>query len=268
MLRSGSLPLQWFPVTLRLQLLYLAYRWLLLLYFLPWLMVITIQAGISGVGPKFFIYLTNWGFIVWNTYLFIAVISTTLNFYRTFCVPNNAIENNELSVHSTNKCQSHYCGIRSGTITWKEKIQWVLFTIGTEFAVSISIIFWIFFFEFNVYSLHVHMINGIVAVLDLWITGIPIRLLHLAYVLLFGFVYILFTVLYYTFNGTDVCGNRFIYPILDYGSKGSGALGLLIGCTLGYLTTVHLLFFIQYLARHWITGYIHRRLYAQRPLTN
>ena len=252
--------MQWLA-TRRLQLIYLAYRWLLLLYFLSWLLVLTIQAGISGVGSKFFIYLTNWGFIVWNAYLFAAVASTTLNFYRTFSVSTDvAKHDSELSLHSTN---NEYCNCgRSGNITWKEKIQWALFTISTEFAVSISILFWIYFSEVNLYSLHVHMINGIVAILDLWITGIPIRLLHVAYVLLFGAIYIAFTGLYYIFNGTNICGNHFIYPMLDYGSN-LGAVGLLIGYTLGYLTIVHLFFFIQYLARHWITWYIHRKTKPQ-----
>lgn len=249
-----SFPLQWLT-TWRLQLLYLTYRWVLLLYFLSWLLVVTIQ-GISGVGSKFFIYLTNWGFIVWNAYLFVAVVSTTLNFCRTCCVSTDLVEHNEPSLHCTNS--SCCCGITSGNITWKEKIHWALFTISTEFAVSISILFWIYFSEFNLYSLHVHMINGIVAILDLWITGIPIRLLHVAYVLLFGTIYILFTGLYYIFNGKNICGNRFIYPMLDYGSN-LGAVSLLIGYTLGYLTIVHLIFFFQYLARHWITSYIHRK---------
>ena len=212
------------------------------------------DAETSGIGLKYLIYLSYWGFILWNSYLLVAAVSTTVNFMLQ-------------SHYETDspRASPHHFTNGSG-ITWQEKIHWALFTLGTEFAVGISILFWILFYDpeakdfiFSPISLHMHLINGVFALVELWVTGIPIHLLHVVYIMLFGCTYVAFTVLYYAFNGTDAAGNHYIYPILDYGANPGGATGLVIGCILGYLTAIHLLFYVQYLARQWITDHIYSR---------
>ena len=248
------------------------YRWLLALYFLAWFFYTLVEA--HSIGIKYFIYLTHWGFIIWNLYLTTAAIVVTVNFieqvqfehsiYRRSKRSNLVHNVSEATTDQEGRCWRH--DFTQDMTTWKEKIQWVLFTIGLEFAVGISILFWFFFYDsnraeviFSPSSLHVHFINGVTALTDLWVVGIPVRLLHVLYVLLFGSLYAVFTGLYYVLNGTDPAGNHYIYPMLNYGHDSLLGSSLLIGCTLGFLVFLHILFFCQYLVRSWITFHIHRR---------
>lgn len=238
-----------------MQLFYVLYRWVLMIYFFAWLVVTGVDANTSGFGAKYLIYLTYWAFLVWNLYLIVAAVSTTVQFLQIhfqFCKPNEA-QNDLMDYQKVHLIHA------SGT-SWFNKVHWIFFTLGTELAVGVSILFWLFFYDsekadflFSPIILHVHMINGISALVDLWIVSIPIRLLHVIYPISFGLIYAAFTGFYYAFNGTDISGNHYIYPILDYDSNPGMAARLLIGCILGYLTAIHFLFFLIYIVRNWIT---------------
>ena len=225
-----------------------------MIYFFAWLVATGVDAKTSGFGAKYLIYLTYWAFLIWNLYLIVAVISTTVQFLQIHfwsCKPHEA-PNNLIDTRLISASNGH-----SGT-SWLNKVHWVFFTLGTELAVGVSILFWIFFYDperveflFSPIILHVHMINSISALADLWIVSIPVRLLHVVYPISFGLIYAAFTGLYYAFNGTDASGNHYIYPILDYDSD-PGMAARLIGCILGYLTVIHFLFFLLYMARNWV----------------
>ena len=147
-----------------------------------------------------------------------------------------------------------------------EKIQWLLFTVGTEFAVAITLIYWTLFYQphskqnfFSLDSLHIHLINGILALVDLWMTGVPVRVYHALYSILLALSYVAFTGIYYAAGGTDPTGNSFIYPFLNYKSSPGSAVGLGIMCALLLMTAILFIFFILSLIRNWITSYIQRQ---------
>ncbi len=151
------------------------------------------------------------------------------------------------------------------TVRTVYKIQWVLFLIGGEYAVVITVLYWVLFTDHNcgheqnlysIDSLHLHMINGIFAVVELWISGIPVRLYHALYSIAFGCGYVLFTAVYYAAGGKDPEGNRFIYPFLDYESCPMAAVGLAVSCAVLFVGAVHFIFFLQYIVRKHITGWI------------
>ncbi len=53
-----------------------------MLYFVGWLLYSLVNAAQTpDVQAKFFIYLTNWGFVCFNVYLFMAAISVTVTLY-------------------------------------------------------------------------------------------------------------------------------------------------------------------------------------------
>lgn len=152
----------------------------------------------------------------------------------------------------------------SAKSTWWDGILWAFFTVATESAFAILVLYWIVidglqFEDDNALSLHVHLINGIASLIDLWITGIPLHLLHVVYIVLFGSAYVTFSGIYHAANGTDPDGNPYIYEPLDYGAQPGVAAGYAIGCGFFFLAMVHLLFFVQYLARQWITMHCYGR---------
>ena len=106
-------------------------------------------------------------------------------------------------------------------------------------------------------DLHLHLLNGIVAILDLWVTGFPVHLLHFFYTFVCISSYAVFTGVSYARNSTataDTEQEEHLYPHLDYASSPGLAAGVVIGVTLGLFPLLHLFFVSQYLLRHWITS--------------
>ena len=132
-----------------------------------------------------------------------------------------------------------------------DKLSWFLFLIGGEAAVIIAILFWTTEYNFagatSIMSIHLHLVNAIVALVDLWVSGVPVFLLHFVYIQIFGAVYVVFTGVYASANTTA------IYPVLDYKSNPGLAVGLAVGMVVLGTVVVHMLFLVQYLCRKSVT---------------
>lgn len=106
--------------------------------------------------------------------------------------------------------------------------------------------------------------QAIVSVLELLISGVPIRFYHFYVTQIFGGVYVIFTGIYYAAGGTNVRGTRrYIYPFLDYGGNPGPAVGLVLGVFLVFAPVVHFVFHLVYIARYWIVYLI----YGQRSMS-
>ena len=232
-----------------------------MVYFLVWLVVAGVDAGQSVLGFKCFIYFSYWGFLLWSAYLLYAAVATTVTFLRMPCSYHEPTRLNVNSLDSETKL--------SNGPAWTEKLHWLLFTLGNEAAVSIVILFWVLFHNtqeqellFNPISLHIHLINGIFAIIDLWLVSIPVCLTHAVYIMLFGLAYVVFTGIYYALNGTDPGGHSYIYPMLDYKSNPGAAAGLALGCVFAYLFLIHLVFFALYLIRSHVSRWVQEKCYC------
>lgn len=274
--------MQWFPRNLKWQLLYLLYRWLLALYFLCWFLVIAVNAA-NGIKWRFLIYISNWAFLVWVSYLVISAASLSVNFSSQLLRCNQRTGRASMGIerkgHSVDVCSCSKCQERRHhNLFWScggllEKLQWITFTVGTEFAVAITILYWTLFYQphskqnfFSLDSLHVHLINGVLAVVDLWVAGVAVRVYHAIYPVLFAASYVAFTGVYYAAGGRDPMGNSFIYPFLNYKSSPGSAAGLGIICALILTTAIHFVFFLQFSLRNWITCTIQRKCYGKSVL--
>lgn len=254
---------QWLPHTIKAQWIYLLYRIIVAFYFLVWLLAISINAGSANI----LLFLTQWSFIVLNAYLLVALLTTVINFIRVYVYPQNKrVEStpdnadNEDYDNPTVKC----CRYKSSMdqITLVDKLTWFLFLVGTQSALLTVLLFWILIgnaaeVELSVsVNVHVHVLNGIVALVEVWVTGIPIHLLHFVYMLLFAGSYGVFTGIHYGVNGTGIDGERYIYRVLDYDSQPGVAAGTVIICTLVVCPLLHLFFYLLYLLRHWLTSHL------------
>lgn len=241
----------------------------------------------SYIRWKYLIYISNWSFMIWLAYLVFSAISLTIKSIWQFSPVNDRASHPSCCcccqtqrimyrpcVNSDHKdcCLDQLqesrqmpqsCGIM-------DKIQWPLFTLGAEFAVAITLLYWTLFYEphskqnfFSVDSLHIHLINGVLAFVDLWASGVPVRIYHALHSVLFAISYVIFTGVYYIAGGTDPTGSSSIYPFLNYKSNPGSAVGLGIVCSLVLMTSIHIVFYLQFLMRNWITCYIQRRFYGQ-----
>ena len=258
---------QWLPYKWYYQIFYVIYRWVVGLYFNSWL----IAAGAHQDHPKFFIFLTNWSFIVLNVYLLYAALSTTVDYFKVFICyrqyDNLNLEHDadEFDIVEPKGCFSH----QYNQIKWYHMIQWVLFTIGTEAAVAVVILFWSLLYKgigsYDVYDGHFHLGNGLVGVLDLWVSGLPIRLLHFYILQIYAAAYVSFTGVYYAAGGTGGTGRpgenatSYIYPPLDYAGHPGSAAGLCIATVLILPIIIHSFFYLQYVVRYWLVYVIYGR---------
>lgn len=69
-----------------------------------------------------------------------------------------------------------------------------------------------------------HSVTAVVAILDLLLGGVPVRLLHVLYPILSALFYVIFTVIYYALGGHGPGWSTAIYPVLAWHSPGDALM--------------------------------------------
>ena len=126
------------PYDWRFQAIYLIYRWVIAFYFLGW--IITSWATTSG--PRYLIFLTNWGFISYNMYLHVSAVSTTISYLSTHFIckrdESEFSRKDEFIIKKPSGC----CGYGDNKISWYQMIHWFFYSIGNEIAFVILVDQW------------------------------------------------------------------------------------------------------------------------------
>lgn len=249
---------QWLPYRWYFQLIFLVYRWVIATFFFVWLVL----AGLypANGGPKYFIFLTNWAFLAFNAHLVWSAIVTSIDFFREFvCCRQQYIdlgETRSLAYERDLEAPAGCCGRHYNRISWYHMIQWAVFMIGVELAVAITLLYWPLLYDsrfaISGVNFNTHGSQGIIAVLELLISGVPIRFYHFYYNQIFASVYAVFTGVYYAAGGTNTNNDPYIYRILDYGSTPGFSTGLVLAVILVFLPIVHFAFHLVYIARYWL----------------
>lgn len=84
---------------------------------------------------------------------------------------------------------------------------------------------------------------------DMCITGIPVRILHMYQPMLFGATYGVFTAIYWAAGGLNEHGKPYVYKMLDFGSTPTKAVILLLILVFIVTPTVYMLYFGIYKLR-------------------
>ena len=196
--------------------------------------------------------MTYWALITFNLYLLVAAISVSTTFITVQCKPSSDEENVPL-VRAT---PPQSCGCSENKVSWYQMVQWLLFIIGNEMAFIVVIYYWLFLYEggpIDAASINRHLLNGIVALIDLWVSGVPMKFIHFIYSVLYGAVYVAFTVVYYK------CTGRIIYSTLDYENHFWKALGLVLSAVFVAVPAIHVfIFYLQYKVKQDILQYIRK----------
>ena len=233
--------------------LYMIYRWVVFLYFGGYLFAY----GAILNGPKFMIYLTNWSYIALNLGFFYAALSTTVEYLMVYvCCRRHYNElhferdADEFNVVKPKGCFSS----KYNQIKWYHMIQWVLSTVGNQAAVCVVILYWALLFRggtVTLYDGHFHLGNGLIGLVDVFISGLPVRILHFYMIQSYAATYSVFTGIYYVAGGTGNNGTSYIYGPLNYEENPGFAVGLVIGI-LVVIPLIHLAFFGVYICRFWL----------------
>ncbi len=141
---------------------------------------------------------------------------------------------------------------------WYQIIHWLFFTIGNELAFVILLLYWILLYRggpVDGINANTHLVNGLVAVLDLWVSGVPVNLLHFIYLMIYGSIYVIFTGIYFVFT------NDIIYPVIDYENGLGTAIVVAICSPIIAFPLGHILFYFMYLGKLWIMHCCFRQRY-------
>ena len=228
-------------------------------FFLAYLL----KTSIESDSPYFLEYLTVWGLISLVIYFTWSAITVTYTFVRITVFDAQPHKSSFMITKQELSKPPGCCGDSIDSTSWYHKVLWIMFTISTEIAVGITVLFWTVLYnpdwDIGDNDIAIHLLNGLLAYLDLWITGFPVRIYHFYLVTLFACVYSTFTGIHYA---SLVAPNITtpIYPVLDYGAHPFTGVAF---ATVGPLVLgpgIHLFFYGSYLLREGLLFIVKKRL--------
>jgi len=141
-------------------------------------------------------------------------------------------------------------------LNWLHKVVWLFFTTSITAALTTDLAYWILLsrrFPASVLrhpiNIHEHAINYLLLLIDLFVSDIPMRLLHFAYPLLYGLIYTIFTVILWVSGVTDA-----VYTVLNWETNPSLAVLITMLASLVAMPLLHMLHFCLYKLRSKIAS--------------
>lgn len=210
---------------------YLIYRWLLF--------IAVVSIGVSSFacqhlpknydGPKielnhfkWFIYFTNWGYIMIAVQAGIAL--AVVHRYRNKKQFSMGLEEDELPMSTAQRTRTPLLC----------RAYWLTQNIATDLAFVITLVYWFLVHDPKIHDMNAlnvlkHAGNSVVMICELCVTAHPVRMAHALYGAGAGLAYGIFSYLYWAAGGTDRVGLPAIYPTLNWNRPGA-ALGFVSLC--------------------------------------
>lgn len=139
------------------------------------------------------------------------------------------------------------------------KVQWVLYNLSTGSAPIVTFLFWTIAYDgsgVNFINCSTHGANAVAVFLDLWITRMPMRMMHMIHSVIFGLIYSAFSVIYWYLGGTNQYGEPFIYKVLNYGESPLKALYYIVAISFIVAPMMHSMFFLLYRLRVFLHRFL------------
>ena len=92
-------------------------------------------------------------------------------------------------------------------------------------------------------DVNLHALNALFVLVDATLVASPVRIFHFVYAILFGVVYAVFTVVYWTVGGTNAVGRPYVYAVLDYGERPGIAAACIVVSVLVGIPTIQLVLY-------------------------
>lgn len=203
------------------------------LYFLAWSIYDWTNNSLESERPAtWLIYLTNWSFLLLTVSAVVrAVVVVVMD------------RDNELA---------------DGFTPWYLKGTWLLYEIVSPASFLVTILYFALLFKgsLSVISAVTHLFNSVYVIADLYVTAMPVRLLHVVYILAYGSLYIVFTAIYWAAGGVNAGGYNYVYQTMDW-NKPAAAAPTAVGTLIVGVPLVHFILWSLYVGRLML--YRHRR---------
>ncbi|XP_071180093.1 protein rolling stone-like [Mytilus edulis] len=210
---------------------------------------------VMSVGEKHLVlvYLTIWTFTLLTIHLWIATVITI--FYRPtmnksgdkmqgVTNPDFLPSSVESTLSQTADLNRSNIGEDQRCIPWFLKLSWLLGDVVLSFEIVVSIIYFVFLFPDKenrgalINDMNMHAMNTVFVLIDFCISARPVYLLHVIYPIIYGTIYAIFSVIYWTQDHV----NNVLYSVLDWNSPGN-AVGLVVILAVVILPLFQLIFF-------------------------
>ena len=209
---------------------FMLYRIVVTCYVTAWLVYSTVESTVVN-GFIWPIYLTSWAYSALCLHLWVSTILTVCHAFthrHFFCEapPLHRSMGTPISVTDSDidfqKEVEDDVGfvMPSDRLPWYCKLSWMLFSMIANGAIIVSVVFFAALYpqiykhgEFpKVEDFNLHAVNSIIIFLELLLSALPIRILHMVFAMMLGFAYIGMSLLLYFFYTTTP-----IYPkVLDW----------------------------------------------------
>ena len=244
--------LQWLPLPL-----FAIYRVLLFLYIFAWLIV---SAALTTSGGRWLVFLTNLSYLVLvlgtGAIAILCVVYTVVYYVNRNCIQNLPKVETPIQLTYT-----------QDNIAWYVKLVWFLYISGSTLAVVVTIGFWgvVYRCDSNSRSnnttdatvscapsaltVQVHGVNGLLALVDLFISRVPFQFLHFFYPSILTALYAILNGIYFA------AGGGIVYAAIDYEGSLGTAIGLVIVLALSPIPIYIVLFLLA-----WFRDVVYKRV--------
>ncbi len=265
--------------------IFIVYRLIAAGYITGWLVYTAVSMPVV-LGHPWIAWLTNWSYLVLSLHLIVSLIITVIHSdgpcFRqppmriAVSIPPDEVAGIPHNSESAVSASATTYGTSSTSLSaeveiiapvvyipWYIKIQWAFFAIISNFAFIVTLVFFVALFPYMndnqfafLIDFHVHALNSIVIVLELCISALPVRLLHVIYPQCYGLCYVIFSIIYWAVDHKNV-----LYPrVLDWNHPGT-TVGVVLVLALVGLPLVQLILFGLYRLRL----YLYNKVYSNRP---
>lgn len=157
------------------------------------------------------VFLTHWSYLVLTAHLLVATIISLLHVFDDNSGIRIALNSGDQGIIYRRTSNPFYM-----------KISWLLFAIASGAAFIVTLIYFSALFPqrgisyLSVVDINLHLMNSVVVILEFIVAALPVRLLHGVYLFLYGLIYIVFSVIYWSVDHSHV-----LYPgVLDWNYPG------------------------------------------------
>ena len=199
----------------------MVWRIVIALYAFAWLIVHPLLR--SEFGAKWLIFFTNLSYIQFVLTLLLLALLTVIYTILYYC--NRRLLHSQLPDYT----EGYPLFYSQDNINFAVKFVWFMYTAAVTLSLAATLGYFVFVFEgVDVATLHVHGINFLVILLDLFLSRFPLQLFHFVWIMAFSIPYVAFTGIYYAAGGTGFNDTHYIYSVLDYRDSPGPASGYAI----------------------------------------
>ncbi|CAH1268135.1 Hypp3833 [Branchiostoma lanceolatum] len=228
---------------------------------------------VLGRSDPWPIALTNWSFTVLTAHMVVALVVCVVEFVSRKGVRPTTVANKSENTGDTDTVQTDpmteighgedsdvetiqdNCGL-----AWYHKVHWILHNTSITAAFFVTTLYWTLDSgTVLVSSILEHVVNSIIALLDLLVSGTPVTILNVIYPVAYAAVYAVFYVNYWAAGGKGRDGSTAIYPVIDFGKDPGMASGILVGFVFVAVPAFHFLSYGLYRLRELVVTKIKRR---------